>query len=81
MLDLAQLRKPTNETNGVSVTSVTQKDAKALPPVPDFPIFFDDDHIKPKTKKQKKRSHLGVEGGAGGFAFMAAGKKFSRKSL
>ena len=76
---MAQLRKPTNKTNGVSVTSVTQKDAKALPPAPSFPILLDDEQIKPKSKKQKKKRHLGVEGGAGGFAFMAAGKKMGKK--
>ena len=79
MLDLAQLRRPTNKTNGVSVTKVTQKDAQALPPAPPFPIAFENEPIQPKTKKHKKKCNSGVEGGAGGFAFMAAGGKMGRK--
>ena len=58
----------------------TQKDAKALPPVPSFPILLDENTLQSsKTKKQKRKSSLGVEGGAGGFAFMAAGKVMSEK--
>ena len=81
LLDLAQLRLPTKQTNG-SVSNNTQKDAKALPPIPSFPILLDDNRIiESQTKKKKKRkpSSLGVEGGAGGLAFMASGKYISRR--
>ena len=45
LLDLAQLRLPTNRTNGKSVVNTTQKDAKALPPIPPFPISPDENRI------------------------------------
>ena len=78
LLDLAQLRRPTNKTNGFTVIKKQIEEAPALPAIPDFPLAPPEITKTNKNKKKKKQSHLGVEGGAGGLAFMAVGSKVGK---